>query len=150
MSTDVTQNAGDLQPKPMKGKYDGRKNNGRYKSTIKRGPKPLYLQHISRNRAALIVKEFDSIESWPQIVTAAWEKHDIAALRRCSFNQRRTDQLKASNSSKQQRSQLTCNTLSSDMIEGRNGIIEDDRRPRGCSAFSIPNGRFWLEGWVAA
>lgn len=79
MSADTNLNAGDLQPKPMKGKYDGRRNNGRYKSKVKRGPKPLYLQHISRNRAALIVKEFDSIASWPEILTAAWEKRDIAA-----------------------------------------------------------------------
>jgi hypothetical protein len=79
MSADTNLNAGDLQPKPMKGKYDGRRNNGRYKSKVKRGPKPLYLQHISRNRAALIVKEFDSIASWPEILKAAWEKRDIAA-----------------------------------------------------------------------
>jgi hypothetical protein len=79
MSADNTSNPADLQPKPMKGKYDGRKNNGRYKSKVKRGPKPLYLQHISRNRAALIVKEFDSIASWPEILAAGWEKRDIAA-----------------------------------------------------------------------
>lgn len=79
MDTEPNLNPADLPAKPKMRKYDGRKNNGRYKSKVKRGPKPLYLQHISRNRAAMIVKEFDGIASWPQILAAAWEKRDIAA-----------------------------------------------------------------------
>ena len=59
-------------------KYDGRKNNGRYKSAVKRGPKPLYLQHMSRNAAGNHLKAFDGIASWEQVYTRAWEKGDYA------------------------------------------------------------------------
>jgi hypothetical protein len=57
----------------MKGKYDGRRNNGRYKSTVKRGPKPQWLKHLSRNSAGKVLEAFDGIATWSQIYARAWE-----------------------------------------------------------------------------
>jgi hypothetical protein len=59
-------------------KYDKRKNNGRYKSQVKRGPKPLYLQHMSRNAAGNHLKTFDGIATWEQVYKEAWDKGDYA------------------------------------------------------------------------
>ena len=78
MSENADSNSADLQPKPMKGKYDGRRTNGRYKSAVKRGPKPLWLHHMGRNTAAKILKELDSIASPAEIYKAAWEKGNHA------------------------------------------------------------------------
>jgi hypothetical protein len=78
MSEHADSNSGDLQPKLMKGKYDGRKTNGRYKSAVKRGPKPLWLHHMGRNTAAKILKELDSIASPAEIYQAAWAKGNHA------------------------------------------------------------------------
>jgi hypothetical protein len=74
MATDDKSNFTDLPAKPMKGKYDGRKTNGRYKSAVKRGPKPKWMQHLSRNKASEVLRQFDSIASPAEIYAAAWEK----------------------------------------------------------------------------
>ena len=68
----------DLQPKPMQGKYDGRKNNGATKARRRLfsnlGRKTKWAKHISRNEASGILREFDSIASPADIYRAAWEK----------------------------------------------------------------------------
>jgi hypothetical protein len=73
MSANADSNSADLQPKPMKGKYDGRRTNGRHASGNKPGPKPLYLKHMSRNAAARTIEQFDSIATAAQIYARAWE-----------------------------------------------------------------------------
>jgi hypothetical protein len=70
----------DDQPKPMQGKYDGRKNNGRYKSAVKRGPKPKWMQHLSRNLANDILREFDSIASPAEIYAWCWEHKKVELM----------------------------------------------------------------------
>ena len=59
-------------------KYDRRKYNGRQPGQSKPGPKPLYLQHLSRNSAVKVLKAFDVVASWDEIYKAAWEKGDHA------------------------------------------------------------------------
>lgn len=74
MSSDPNQNSADLMPKPMKGKYDGRRNNGRYKSKAKRGPKPFYLKALSRNGAAKILEKLNAIATPEEIYRQAFER----------------------------------------------------------------------------
>lgn len=59
-------------------KYDRRKYNGRQPGQSKPGPKPLFLQHLSRNSAAKVLKAFDVVASWAEIYKAAWDKGDHA------------------------------------------------------------------------
>lgn len=59
-------------------RYDQRKYNGRQPGQSKPGPKPLYLQHLSRNSAAKVLKAFDVVASWEQVYKAAWDKGDYA------------------------------------------------------------------------
>ena len=59
-------------------RYDRRKYNGRQPGQSKPGPKPLFLQHLSRNSAAKVLKAFDVVASWQEIFKCAWEKGDYA------------------------------------------------------------------------
>jgi hypothetical protein len=61
--------SGDLQPKPMKGKYDGRKNNGKKRRGVKPGPKPLYLQRKTRNYSSRVLEKYDAIAT---VVCPQW------------------------------------------------------------------------------
>jgi hypothetical protein len=63
----------------MKGKYDGRRTNGRHSSGNKPGPKPLYLKRMSRNSAAKTIEQFDSIATAAQIYARAWEAGKLEA-----------------------------------------------------------------------
>lgn len=67
----------DSPPKRKMRKYDGRKNNGRYKSEAKRGPKPLYVQHMSRNSAAKVLQAYDLIAKLSDIYRAAFEQNKL-------------------------------------------------------------------------
>jgi hypothetical protein len=80
MSTDSNSNSADLPAKQMKRKYDGRKNNGRYKSAVKRGPKPKWMQHLSRNMADKLLREFDSIASPAEIYAWCWEHKKVELM----------------------------------------------------------------------
>ena len=73
MSTNPESPSVDLMRKSMKGKYDGRKNNGRRRSQLKSGPIPLYLKNKTRNYSFRILELYDSIASDEQIYTAAWK-----------------------------------------------------------------------------
>ena len=65
MTDDNKPESGYLQPKPMKGNYDGRKNNGATKARRRRlsnlGRKPNWAKHLSRNDAAKTLEEFDGM-----------------------------------------------------------------------------------------
>jgi hypothetical protein len=75
MSAEATPNASDLQPKPMKGKYDGRKRNGAHRAAPNnRGRKPRWLRHLGRNDALKVLDEFDAIAHASEIYAAAWAK----------------------------------------------------------------------------
>jgi hypothetical protein len=80
--TDDKPESGDLQPKPMKGKYDGRKNNGATKSRRRTfsnmGRKTLIAKRLSRNDAAKTLEELVDIASPADIFRAAWEKGNVA------------------------------------------------------------------------
>jgi len=77
MSTDEKPEPGDIQPKPMKGKYDGRRNNGKSPRRVKPGPKPNWAKNLERNSAAKSLREFDDIATPAQIYRSAWEKGDV-------------------------------------------------------------------------
>jgi hypothetical protein len=81
MSDDQNRNSDDLRPKPMKGKYDGRKNNGATKARRRVfsnvGRKPNWAKHLSRNEAVTTLREFDDIASPADIYRAAWEKGNL-------------------------------------------------------------------------
>jgi hypothetical protein len=68
----------DLVRKSMKGKYDGRRNNGATKARRRLnsnlGRKPRWLKNLDRNDAAKVLEQFDAIASPEQIYKAAWEK----------------------------------------------------------------------------
>jgi len=68
----------DLMRKSMKGKYDGRRNNGATKARRRLnsnlGRKPRWLKNLDRNDAAKVLEHFDAIASPEQIYQAAWEK----------------------------------------------------------------------------
>ena len=66
MSTQVV--TPDLSCKPMTGKYDGRKNNGRYQSKVKRGPKPFFEQHLAKNTAAKLFRNLNLYEKFAQLL----------------------------------------------------------------------------------
>ena len=66
--------------KPLKGKYDGRRLNGNYDRKIKRGPKPLHIKYLSRNKAAHVLEKLDAIATWPQIYERAWQENDLATV----------------------------------------------------------------------
>ena len=72
--SDPNQNPADLQPKPMKGKYDGRRNNGatkaRRRANSNLGRKPAWLKHLSRNSAYHVLRKHNDQELWSQILTA--------------------------------------------------------------------------------
>lgn len=78
MSEKDNSQSGDLLPKPMKGKYDGRKNNGATKARRRLnsnlGRKPRWLKNLDRNDAAKVLGEFDAIATPAQVYAAAWEK----------------------------------------------------------------------------
>lgn len=86
MSDEPKTNSDDVSPKSMKGKYDGRKNNGRYKSAVKRGPKPVYLKHMSRSSAGKVLEQFDSIASWAEIYARAWESGKLESCIQMRLN----------------------------------------------------------------
>jgi hypothetical protein len=68
----------DLMHKSMKGKYDGRRNNGATKARRRLnsdlGRKPHWLKNLDRNDAARVLEQFNGIASPEQIYKAAWEK----------------------------------------------------------------------------
>jgi hypothetical protein len=80
--TDDKLDLGDLQPKPMKGKYDKRKNNGATKVRRRKfsnmGRKTLVAKGLSRNDAARTLEELVEIASPADIFRAAWEKGNVA------------------------------------------------------------------------
>jgi hypothetical protein len=63
----------DLMRKSMKGKYDGRRKNGKSRRGNKPGPKPLYLQRKSRNYSSRVLELYDTIASDERIYAAAWK-----------------------------------------------------------------------------
>src|SRR5215472_15118496 len=85
MSTDPNSHP-DLQRKLMKGKYDGRQNNGATKARRRvfsnLGRKPKWMKHLSRNKAWEMLDEFDSLASPAQIYAYCWEKKQIDYLLR--------------------------------------------------------------------
>jgi hypothetical protein len=88
MNADNTSNPADLQPKPMKGKYDGRKRNGAHRAAPNnRGRKPRWLRHLGRNDELKVLEEFDAIAKASEIYAAAWAKGNHALcfeMRKCA------------------------------------------------------------------
>jgi len=80
MSDDNKPESVDPQPKPMKGKYDGRRFNGRKRTGNKPGPKPKWMNNISRNAAYKILKEFDTIVSPSEIYAWCWENKKVELM----------------------------------------------------------------------
>ena len=74
MANDDKPESVDLEPKPMKGKYDGRRFNGSTKERRRvnpnLGPKPAWQKHLSRNSATYILKKHDDKEMWAQLLNA--------------------------------------------------------------------------------
>lgn len=61
--------------KSMKGKYDGRRNNGRKKTGVraysKPGPKPLWVKNLTKNKASRSLQAIDAIASPEEIYSRA-------------------------------------------------------------------------------
>lgn len=70
--------------KPLKGKYDGRRNNGAHLRELNRkhktGPIPLHANELSRRQAKKALDEFDAIATWTQIYNLAWEEKRLTEL----------------------------------------------------------------------
>jgi hypothetical protein len=85
MSTDSNPNPVELQPKPMKGKYDKRckssksiaAREGAARSAKQLGRKPNWMKHLSRNAAYEILREFDSIVPPSEIYAWCWEQKKV-------------------------------------------------------------------------
>lgn len=75
------ENAAPIHAKPLKGKYDGRGKYDRSKTKwatgIKPGPKPQYLQRLSRNASSKVLEMYAAIASLEAIYREAWEKRDL-------------------------------------------------------------------------
>ena len=80
MGDNENSQSGDPQHKPMKGKYDGRRNNGKKRTAMKRGPKPKWMKHLSRNAASKLLQEFDNIVPFPEIYKYCWEHGKVELM----------------------------------------------------------------------
>jgi len=78
----------DLQPKPMKGKYDKRCKSpksiaaivGAQRSQKQLGRKPNWMKHLSRNSAYKILQEFDDIVPFSEIYKWCWEHGKVELM----------------------------------------------------------------------
>jgi hypothetical protein len=78
-------NASDFPVKSMKGKYDGRKNNGatkaRRRANSKLGRKPIWAKNLTRNMAAVVLKENSAKELWAKLLNSSDERIRLETLR---------------------------------------------------------------------
>ena len=68
--------ANNSKPKSLMRRYDRRAFNGRYPSTNKRGPKPLYLKTKSLNSSLRSLASFEKIATDEDIYKKAWDAGD--------------------------------------------------------------------------
>jgi hypothetical protein len=68
--------ANNSKPKSLMRRYDRRAFNGRYQSTNKRGPKPLYLKTKSLNSSLRSLASFEKIATDEDIYKKAWDVGD--------------------------------------------------------------------------
>ena len=72
--------ANNSKPKSLMRCYDRRAFNGRYQSTNKRGPKPLYLKTKSLNSSLRSLASFEKIATDEDIYKKAWDAGDYSAF----------------------------------------------------------------------
>jgi hypothetical protein len=88
MSEHAESNSDNLQPKPMKGKYDGRCKSAKSVAAIEGaahsekqlGRKPNWMKHLSRNKAWVGLREVDCIASLKEIYAYCWKKKLIPQM----------------------------------------------------------------------
>src|SRR5690348_15981613 len=84
MRVNIEPNPADSAPKPMKGKYDRRKNNGATRARRRVNPnlgrKPQWMKHISRNAAYHILQDFESIATFKDIYAYCWEHKKVELM----------------------------------------------------------------------
>jgi hypothetical protein len=75
----------DFPAKSMKGKYDGRKNNGatkaRRRANSKLGRKPIWAKNLTRNMAAVVLKENSAKELWARLLNSSDERIQFETMR---------------------------------------------------------------------
>jgi hypothetical protein len=72
---------GDFPAKSMKGKYDGRRLNGRSRTGNKPGRKPEWAKHLTKNTAATVLKQCNATERWTQLLDQPDKRLQFEVLR---------------------------------------------------------------------
>lgn len=88
MSENADSNSDNLQPKPLKGKYDKRCKSaksiaaiqGAERSQKQLGRKPNWMKHLSRNKAWETLRELDDIASLKEIYAYCWQKGKVELM----------------------------------------------------------------------